>query len=163
MRTVSKEVNDALEELRLAIEQLQLAAEDIAAARLEANRQSVYYRELVEALPLACVMTTQDGCITDGNLCASRLLNTPLSTLRGRLLWSYLAEDDTHADIRQEIRSEGHVSTRIVVRPLEREPLHAAVKVFALNEQAEWCWIISDEDLAGESETAVKIPWPLPT
>jgi PAS domain-containing protein len=162
MRTVSKEVNDALEELRLAVEQLQLAAEDISAARLEANRQSVYYRELVAALPLACVMTSQDGGITDANLCASRLLNTPLSGLRGRPLWSYFPEDDTHAHIRQQISSEGHVSTRFAVRPLEREPLHATVKVFALNEQAEWCWIISDDDLAGESDMAVKMPWPLP-
>src|SRR5262245_48299897 len=86
MKSALRDLGEALEELRVATEQLQLAADDIAVARRESTVNADRYRELYETLPVACLMTNEEGCVVDANLLASKLLNVSGPHLSGKPL-----------------------------------------------------------------------------
>ena len=92
MKSALRDLGEAVEALRVATEQLRLAADDIAAARREATLNADRYRELYEGLPMGCVMTNDEGSITDANTFASKLLNVSAPYLAGKPLLLYLPQ-----------------------------------------------------------------------
>ena len=145
-KSVVRELGETLEELRIAAEQLQLAADDIAVARQEATANADRYRELYEALPLACVMTNDEGCVTDANTLASRMLNVASPYLSGKPLFLFLPQRDAYFEMLDRVRTEGRVMAQAVLRPRDRKPINVTVTVTALKHQMRWCWVFGEID-----------------
>jgi PAS domain-containing protein len=155
MKSALRDLGETLEELRVATEQLQLAADDIAVARREASLNADRYRELYEGLPMACLMTNDDGCVTDANACASRLLNVSAPYLAGKPLMLYLPQREAYFDLLERVKTDGHANAHVVVRPRDRKPVDVKLTVAALKQQSRWCWVFGPVDGSTENRTPV--------
>jgi PAS domain-containing protein len=146
MKSTLRELGETLEELRVATEQLQLAADDIAVARREATVNADRYRELYEGLPVACLMTNDEGCVTDANTFASKLLNVSGPYLTGKPLLLYLPQREAYFDLLERVKNDGHASAHAVLRPRDRKPVNVKLTVAALKQQSRWCWVFGPVD-----------------
>jgi PAS domain-containing protein len=155
VKSALRDLGETLEELRVATEQLQLAADDIAVARREATVNADRYRELYEGLPMACLMTNDEGCVTDANPFASRLLNVSAPYLTGKPLMLYLPQREAYFDLLERVKNEGHATARAVLRPRDRKPMDVKLTVAALKHQSRWCWVFGPLDGSTESRTPV--------
>jgi len=161
VKSALRDLGETLEELRVATEQLQLAADDIAAARREATLNADRYRELYEGLPMACLMTNDEGCVTDANTFASKLLNVSAPYLAGKPLLLYLPQRDAYFELLERVKNDGHASAHTVLRPRDRKPVDVKLTVAALKQQSRWCWVFGPVDGATESRAPIN-DTPLP-
>lgn len=99
----------ALKELGVASERLQIAAKmlhqqhqklSFAEQNVETERQC--YRELLEFIPDACLLTDTAGVIQEANRAAAKLLNLPQSSLIGKFITAFIA-DETWQHLQSEL------------------------------------------------------------
>ena len=160
-RSALRELSEALEELRVATEHLQLAADDLATARREASIGVENYRELYEGLPLACVLTNEQGIVDEANGHASTLLNVASPYLTGKPLLLYLPQRDLYFRMLDEVAHCGFARARAMVRPRDRKPFDVIVAVTALKRQVRWCWVFWEIDHGRDSRAPLADSAPL--
>lgn len=97
-RTALKELNDALELLRVANDQLQMQVDELATAKTNATVADRRLMEFFQMLPCACVWTNMSGEITDANAAAASLLNVSRQHLVGRPFMLFLAQRSSIQD-----------------------------------------------------------------
>ncbi|MBD2565544.1 MULTISPECIES: PAS domain-containing sensor histidine kinase [Nostoc] len=167
--TVLKEVHLALEELQIANEHLQQQNEELSHTQKDLVAQRQRYQELFEEVPDAYFVTTTKGVIQEANSAATTLLNISKSFLLGELLEIYVVEKEiiafhlklTHLRDRAEIPDWKMQEWEVNLRPRDRTPIIAAVKVVAIrNQQGNLVglrWIL--RDISESKRTQAKLQW----
>ena len=144
MRAALRELSEVLEELRVATEQLHAAFDDLTVARQEALANAARYRELHEGLPLACILSDQDGQVEQANALAATLLNVAKPYLPGKPLLLFLPERESYFRLLDQVRSAGSATQRAMLRPRDRKPRPVSIGVASLPQQLRWCWVFSE-------------------
>ncbi|MBF2046912.1 PAS domain-containing protein [Leptolyngbya sp. NK1-12] len=129
-----KELGIAVEELQVANEELNQQNVQIAETLEEATAKHYYYRDLLDHIPEAYLVTTTEGKILEANLMATRLLRVPQSHLVGKLLVNFVP-----ATYRSTFRTAlSHLSKgkqphawSIWLQPRDSAPAHFAITTSA--------------------------------
>ncbi|MEH2250536.1 PAS domain-containing sensor histidine kinase [Nostoc sp.] len=166
---VFKEVHLALEELQIANEDLQQQNEELFNAQQDLVAQRQRYRELFEEVPDAYLVTDTKGVIQEANSAATTLLNISKSFLLGELLEIYVLEKEmidfylklTHLRDHAKIPGWKMQEWEVNLRPRNRTPIIAAVKVVAIRNQSSELvglrWLL--RDISESKRTQAKLQW----
>ncbi|MBG1244791.1 PAS domain-containing sensor histidine kinase [Nostoc sp. NZL] len=166
---VLEEVHLALEELQIANEDLQQQNEELSHTQKDLVAQRQRYQELFEEVPDAYFVTDTKGVIQEANSAATTLLNISKSFLLGELLEIYVVEKEiiafhlklTHLRDRAEIPDWKMQEWEVNLRPRDRTPIIAAVKVVAIRNQQDSLvglrWIL--RDISESKRTQAKLQW----
>ncbi|MEH2435165.1 MAG: ATP-binding protein [Nostoc sp.] len=166
---VLKEVHLALSELQIAHDDLQQQNEELSNAQQSLIAQGQRYQELFEEVPDAYFVTDAKGLIQEVNLAATTLLNISKSFLLGKLLGIYVIEKEIiafhlkllHLRDRTKIPDWKMQEWEVNLRPHNRTPIIAAVKVVAIRNQqgklAGLRWIL--RDISENKRTQAKLQW----
>jgi len=126
-----KELEDALEEVRVAQEQLIEGRHRMEALQAELTRQYQKYWELFDEMPQPYVVTRNDSTIVEANRAAAELFNVSQRFLVGKTLSVFVGEDRVRwlERIRGVAESNGRLELSFRLRPRERAavPVHARV------------------------------------
>src|SRR5262245_15557144 len=144
LRATLKELDQILSELHIATEQLEAAAHDLTLARQQAVSYEERYREFHEALPVSCLLTTDEGCIEEANSRAAHLLNVGRRYLPGKPLMLFLPERDRFFHLMETVRECGAADGMLTLRPRELKPRLVKIDINVLPQQTRWCWLISE-------------------
>src|SRR5687768_14048424 len=87
-----RELQGAIEMLRVAIDQLNELSDGLAAARTEAQSSEVRYEELWNALPVASLRTDEAGTVLEANETAGNLFNISSRHFRGKPLLLFVSD-----------------------------------------------------------------------
>ncbi|MEH1965574.1 PAS domain-containing sensor histidine kinase [Nostoc sp.] len=166
---VLKEVHLALEELQIANEELQQQNEELFSTQQALVAQRQRYQELFEEVPDAYLVSDTKGVIQEANSAATTLLNISKSFLLGELLETYVLEKEiiafhlklTHLRDRAETPDWKMQEWEVNLRPRNRTPIIAAVKVVAIrNQQGKLVglrWLL--RDISETKRTQAKLKW----
>jgi len=140
---VFKEVHLALEELQLVNEDLKQQNEELSNAQQALVAQRQRYQELFEEVPDAYFVTDIKGVIQEANSAATTLLNISKSFLLGKLLEIFVLEKEiitfhlklNHLRDRTEVPEWKIQEWEVNLRPRDKTPIIAAVKVVAIRNQ----------------------------
>jgi PAS domain-containing protein len=93
-----------------------------ATARAQEERDAVSTRraDLLETLPIPCVVTDARGVIVEGNREAALLMNTPVASLAGRDIHLYFTDRDVVQGIVASLRHANHSVDAIRIKPREK-------------------------------------------
>jgi PAS domain S-box-containing protein len=132
LQRLVQEMAGAIEELMVAEEELQAQAEQLAASTEAIDAERERYGELFDFAPDAYLVTDEQGKVLEANQAASNMLAVPARYLEGKLLVSFVANDDRRAmrDLVRFIASHGDPVEEQYVRlqPRGGEPFVAAVR-----------------------------------
>ncbi|MGF1935308.1 MAG: ATP-binding protein [Nostoc sp. ChiQUE02] len=166
---ILKEVHLALEELQIANEELQQQNEELFSTQQALVAQRQRYQELFEEVPDAYLVSDTKGVIQEANSAATTLLNISKSFLLGELLETYVLEKEiiafhlklTHLRDRAETPDWKMQEWEVNLRPRNRTPIIAAVKVVAIrNQQGKLVglrWLL--RDISETKRTQAKLKW----
>jgi two-component system sensor histidine kinase VicK len=164
-----KEVHLALEELQRANEDLQQQNEELSNTQQSLVAERQRYQEFFEEVPDAYFVTDTKGLIQEANSAATTLLNISKSGLLGKLLGIYVLEKEiiafhlklNHLRDHAEIPNWKMQEWEVNLRPYNRTPIIAAVKVVAIrNQQGKLVglrWIL--RDISESKRTQGKLQW----
>ncbi|MGJ5633435.1 PAS domain-containing sensor histidine kinase [Nostoc sp. CALU 1950] len=166
---VFREVHLALEELQLVNEDLKQQNEELSNAQQALVAQRQRYQELFEEVPDAYFFTDIKGVIQEANSAATTLLNISKSCLLGKLLEIFVLEKEiiafhlklNHLRDRTESPEWKIQEWEVNLRPRDKTPIIAAVKVVAIrNQQGKLvglCWLV--RDIIESKRTQAKLQW----
>lgn len=148
VRPALKELGAALEELQVANDHLIEQLDELGTVRARADHIARRLDEFVQALPLACVWTDQDGTIVEANETAAALLNVARPRLPGKPLMLFLGDRQSFFDALRALSEPdgGAVQLAMQVRPRERRPRPARLTALVMKEDQRWCWFIRPAD-----------------
>lgn len=148
-----RELQSALEELRVAIEHLDKMSDTIAEARVVSQDAVARYDELIDAMPLPCVFTNDAGVVQTANDAAARLFNISARHLAGKPLLLFVADRDEFLTLLRETTVEPEpVSAELTIRPRDRKPRAVSLLVRNLPRHGQRCWFLEpkqQEDAGG--------------
>lgn len=131
-REVVLELQESLEELWVAEEELRAQAEELAASSDAIDAERERYAELFDFAPDAYLVTDGHGKIFEANRAASRMLGVPSRFLNGKLLVSFVAEEQRRElrNFMKVLREDGESNDELYVdfQPREGETFVAAVR-----------------------------------
>ncbi|OYD92100.1 PAS domain-containing sensor histidine kinase [Nostoc sp. 'Peltigera membranacea cyanobiont' 210A] len=166
---VFKEVYLALEELKLVNEDLKQQNEELSNTQQALVAQGQRYQELFEEVPDAYFVTDTKGIIQEANSAATTLLNISKSLLLGKSIGIFVLEKEviafhlklTHLRDRAQFPDWKMQEWEVNLRPRDKTPIVAAVKVVAIRNQSSELvslrWLLRD---IGESKrTQAKLQW----
>ncbi|PHM07608.1 PAS domain-containing sensor histidine kinase [Nostoc sp. 'Peltigera malacea cyanobiont' DB3992] len=166
---VFKEVYLALEELQLVNEDLKQQNEELSNTQQALVAESQRYQELFEEVPDAYFVTDTKGIIQEANSAATTLLNISKSLLLGKSIGIFVVEKEviafhlklTHLRDRAQFPDWKMQEWEVNLRPRDKTPIMAAVKVAAIRNQSSELvslrWLLRD---IGESKrTQAKLQW----
>lgn len=150
-----KELEDALEEVRVAQEQLIEGRHRMESLQGELTQQYRKYWELFDEMPQPYVVTKPDSTILEANRAASELFNVSQRFLVGKTLSVFVGDDRVRwlDRIRGVAESNGRLEMTFRLRPRER----AAVAVHArvVGDDATLRWMITAAaDGSSQAESA---------
>ncbi|MFN6482569.1 MULTISPECIES: ATP-binding protein [unclassified Nostoc] len=166
---VFKEVYLALEELQLANEDLKQQNEELSNTQQALVAQGQRYQELFEEVPDAYFVTDTKGVIQEANSAATNLLNVSKSLLLGKPLGIFVLEKEiiafhlklTHLRDRTQFPDWKMQEWEVNLRPRDKRPIIAAVKVVAIRDQhselVSLRWIL--RDISESKRTQAKLQW----
>jgi two-component system sensor histidine kinase VicK len=166
---VFREVHLALEELQLVNEDLKQQNEELSNAQQALVAQRQRYQELFEEVPDAYFVTDIKGVIQEANSAATTLLNISKSFLLGKLLEIFVLEKEiiafhlklNHLRDRTETPEWKIQEWEVNLRPRDKTPIIAAVKVVAIrNQQGKLVglrWLV--RDISESKRTQAKLQW----
>ncbi|MHC0065310.1 ATP-binding protein [Nostoc sp. UIC 10890] len=166
---VFREVHLALEELQLVNEDLKQQNEELSNAQQALVAQRQRYQELFEEVPDAYFVTDIKGVIQEANSAATTLLNISKSFLLGKLLEIFVLEKEiiafhlklNHLRDRTETSEWKIQEWEVNLRPRDKTPIIAAVKVVAIrNQQGKLVglrWLV--RDISESKRTQAKLQW----
>ncbi|MEH2354056.1 PAS domain-containing sensor histidine kinase [Nostoc sp.] len=166
---VFKEVYLALEELQLVNEDLKQQNEELSNTQQALVAQGQRYQELFEEVPDAYFVTDTKGIIQEANSAATTLLNISKSLLLGKSIGIFVLEKEviafhlklTHLRDRAQFPDWKMQEWEVNLRPRDKTPIMAAVKVAAIRNQSSELvslhWLLRD---IGESKRIqAKLQW----
>ncbi|MEH2224929.1 sensor histidine kinase [Nostoc sp.] len=166
---VFKEVYLALEELQLVNEDLKQQNEELSNTQQALVAESQRYQELFEEVPDAYFVTDTKGIIQEANSAATTLLNISKSFLLGKSIGIFVLEKEiiafhlklNHLRDRAQFPDWKMQEWEVNLRPRDKTPIMAAVKVAAIRNQSSELvslrWLLRD---IGESKrTQAKLKW----
>jgi PAS domain-containing protein len=140
-----RELQGAIEMLRVAVDQLNELSDGLATARTAAQTSGVRYDELWNALPTACVCTDEAGTVLEANEAAGDLFNISSRHLKGKPLLLFIADRDGFArQLKTSQPDLGPALGDITIRPRDRKPRRIAVQVQHLASHGCRCWFFID-------------------
>ncbi len=141
-----RELQSALEELRVAIDHLHEISDGLAATRGETQALGGRYDELLDAMPVACLFTDDEGIVRSANDAAARLLNISARHLAGKPLLLFVADREYFTSLLKSSGLEPNpVTTHLTVRPRDRKSRVVSVHVRHLPQHGRRCWFFSPE------------------
>jgi PAS domain-containing protein len=145
LRTALRELEGALEELRVATEQLNDMVEEMAGARFEAKQIDAQFAAFRNLLPLGCFLTDSDGAILSANSAAGDLLNVAPRHLVGKPLSLYMTDRDRFFGMLSTLRlTREAVRGEIGVRPRERKPRTMTLHLSQGQEPQHLYWFLQE-------------------
>ncbi|AVH74063.1 PAS domain-containing sensor histidine kinase [Nostoc sp. 'Lobaria pulmonaria (5183) cyanobiont'] len=166
---VSKEVYLALEELQLVNEDLKQQNEELSNTQQALVAQGQRYQELFEEVPDAYFVTDIKGTIQEANSAATTLLNISKSSLLGKFIGIFVIEKEiiafhlklNHLRDRTQCPDWKMQEWEVNLRPRDKTPIMAAVKVVAIRNQSSelvgLCWLL--RDISESKRTQAKLQW----
>jgi two-component system sensor histidine kinase VicK len=144
VRTALKELSETLEELQVANEHLYQQVDQGNSLKARIREEDARAREFVEALPVPCVWTTEEGTILEANPAAADLLNVSAQHLTGRPLVLFTVERARFSECLTSL-NDGRtavVELPAVLRPRERRPRPVRLIGRRLDHDSRRCWFI---------------------
>ena len=169
VNAVFKEVYLALEELQLVNEDLKQQNEKLSNTQQALVTEGQRYQELFEEVPDAYFVTDTKGIIQEANLAATTLLNISKSLLLGKSIGIFVLEKEiiafhlklTHLRDRAQCPDWKMQEWEVNLRPRDKTPIMAAVKVVAIrNQYSELVglrWLL--RDISESKRTQAKLQW----
>jgi PAS domain S-box-containing protein len=138
-----KELQNALEEVRVAQEQLIEGRTRMEALQAELREQYQKYWELFDEMPQAYVVTRHDSTILEVNRAASALFNVSQRFLVGKTLSVFVSDDRVQwlGDVRRAAEAGGKLELSFRLRPRERAAIVVQARVAA--EPTTLRWVIT--------------------
>ena len=157
VRAALKELADSLEELQVANEQLQRHSDETSSLKLRIADEQARLHEFMQAVPLPCVWTYENGEIAQANPAAADLLNVSAQHLVGRPLQLFTAERGRFSDSLAALNdgSTTVVELAAVVRPRERRARPARLVGRRFEFDPRRCWFIIETTGNGGHEGAL--------
>jgi PAS domain S-box-containing protein len=148
-----KELETALEEVRVAQEQIVDSRQRMEQLQLELTKQYKKYRELFDAMPQPYVVTRPDSTITEVNRAAAELFNVSQRFLVGKTLSIFVCENrsrflDESLRVAREARPQ---EVAFKLRPRERAPLDVMARVSG--DASALRWVLHPSETAAPSST----------
>ncbi|MBE8970849.1 PAS domain S-box protein [Nostocales cyanobacterium LEGE 12452] len=166
---VFKEVYLALEELQLVNEDLKQQNEELSKTQQALVAESQRYQELFEEVPDAYFVTDTKGIIQEANSAATTLLNISKSSLLGQSIGIFVLEKEiiafhlklNHLRDRAQFPDWKMQEWEANLRPRDKTPIMAAVKVVAIRNQyselVSLRWLL--RDISESKRTQAKLQW----
>jgi PAS domain S-box-containing protein len=135
-----KELEDALEEVRVAQEQLIESRHRMESLQSELTQQYQKYWELFDEMPQPYIVTKADSTIVEANRAASELFNVSQRFLVGKTLSVFVGEDRVRwlDRIRGIAESNGRLELTFRLRPRERAAVTVHARVAADDSTLRW-------------------------
>ncbi|MEA5604317.1 ATP-binding protein [Nostoc sp. UHCC 0252] len=158
-----------IESMRKRVALLQRQNEELFKTQQDLVVQSQRYQELFEEVPDAYLITDTKGLIQEANSATTTLLNISKSFLLGQLLEIYVLEREiiafhlklTHLRDRAEIPDWKMQEWEVNLRPRNKMPIIAAIKVVAIRNQygklVGLRWLL--RDISESKRTQGKLKW----
>jgi PAS domain-containing protein len=145
LRTALRELEGALEELRVATEQLNEMVDEMSGARTEAKQLESEFTAFRNLLPVGSIITDPGGSIISANAAAGELLNVAARHLAGKPLSLYMVERDRFFGMLSTLRlTRGTVQGTLVVRPRERKPRTMDVQLSPIEDIQQLYWFLQE-------------------
>ncbi|WP_414517347.1 ATP-binding protein [Nostoc sp. PCC 9305] len=169
VNAVFKEVYFALEELQLVNEDLKQQNEELFKTQQALVAESQRYQELFEEVPDAYFVTDTKGIIQEANSAATTLLNISKSLLLGTSIGIFVLEKEiiafhlklNHLRDRTRFPDWKMQEWEVTLRPRDKTPIMAAVKVAAIRDQSSELvslrWLL--RDISESKRTQAKLQW----
>ncbi|MBE8999992.1 PAS domain S-box protein [Nostoc sp. LEGE 12447] len=166
---VFKELYLALEEMQIVNKDLQQQNEELFNAQQSLIAQGQRYQELFEEVPDAYLVTDPRGVIQEANSAAQNTLNISKNLLLGKALGIFVLEKEliafhlklTHLSDRAETPDWKMQEWEVNLRPRNKTPIIAAIKVAAIrNQQGNLVglrWLL--RDISESKRTQAKLQW----
>lgn len=149
IRAALKELTATLEELQVTCEQLQEHVNELAAARQAETEIEAVHREFVNALPLPCLWTDDEGVLVEANEATAMVLNVAARRLAGKPLALFVMDRPAFFDALATLRAGRTVVEVVVqVRPRERRPRQMRLTGQRLQRDTRLCWLLRDAPAA---------------
>jgi PAS domain S-box-containing protein len=138
-----RELQGALEELRVAIEHLNEMSDGMAAARTDAQQLERRYAEFLDAVPVACILSDDQGVIAFANDAAAGLLNLSARHLVGKPLLLFVADRDYFLRLAHESGDDAEPrGGDLTIRPRDRKSRRVSARVQHLAAHGQRCWFL---------------------
>lgn len=160
-----KELGTVSEELQVAAEELVQQTEELVLIRSQVEAERQRYKDLFEFMPIAYIVTDEQGKIIEANRAAAKLLNIEQWFLQNKLLINFIPPQD-----RKTFRSklnQLHPLIRLQEWTLHFQPRYAEILDVAVtlavasdspDNSITWRWILRDITEQKRAIKALKIP-----
>lgn len=148
-----RELQGSVEALRVAIDHLHEVSAGLAAARQEAQVTGKRYDELLDAMPVACLFTDEDGIVSSANEAAARLLNISARHLAGKPLLLFVADRKHFASLLRASCADGEaMAAQLTLRPRDRKSrvVAAHVRYLSRHERRSWFFFTAEDSLPSD-------------
>jgi PAS domain S-box-containing protein len=143
-----EELSTALEELQVMQEELEVQNEEIEASRSEAVLQSQRYQELFDFAPDAYVVTDEKFIIQEANLATVELLNLRPDFIIGKLLVSFVCDNDRRSFRSLIMQIAEKTDFEICLKPRDASEITVSVRVAPIQDSSGhitgYRWILRD-------------------
>ena len=138
--SIFKELENALEEVRVAQEQLVESRNRMEALQSELTRQCQKYWELFDEMPQPYVVTKADSTILEVNRAASELFNVSQRFLVGKTLSVFVGDDRVRwlGEVRRVAETHQNLELAFRLRPRERAIVHVRARIAAQDSALRW-------------------------
>jgi PAS domain S-box-containing protein len=144
---VFRELENALEEVRVAQEQLVDSRNRMEALQRELTTQYQKYWQLFDDMPQPYVVTKADSTIVEANRAASELLNVSQRFLVGKTLSVFVGDDRVHwlGQVRRIAETRERLELAFRLRPREKAVVSVLARVAAEDSGLRWVITRTDE------------------
>jgi PAS domain S-box-containing protein len=152
-----KELENALEEVRVAQEQLIESRRRMEDLQGELQRQYEKYWQLFNEMPQPYVVTRSDSTIVEANRAASELFNVSQRFLVGKTISVFISEDRGRilTDLARLVDSAHTTEIRFRLRPRERAVLDVHARIAGDKDGLRW--VITRVEPAGAPQTDASV------
>ena len=154
VRVALRELSDALDQLQMVNEHLHEQVDQTTNLKSRMQEELTRTREFIDALPVSCIWTTEDGTILEANPAAADLLNVSAQHLTGRPLVLFTMERTRFSEALVSLK-EGLttvVELPAVLRPRERRARHVRLIGHRLTHDDRRCWFILETPTANGAD-----------
>jgi PAS domain-containing protein len=149
LKTALRELEGALEELRVATDQLNETVDEMAGARFEAKQLDAEFTAFRDVLPVGCIITDSAGGIVSANAMAGELLNVAPRHLAGKPLSLYMVDRERFFGMLSTLRiTRETLREALGVRPRERKPRTMLIQLSQIQDGQRLYWFLQEPSAA---------------
>ncbi len=160
-----KELGTASEELQVAVEEIFQQTEELAVTRSQVEAERQRYKDLFDFMPIAYLVTDEQGKIIEANRAAAKLLNVEQRFLDNKLLVNFIPTAGRKAFRSKLTKLHPLIKLQewtLRLQPRYCEVLDVAVTIAVAHNLPDnsitWCWILRDITEQKRAIQALKIP-----